>query len=115
MGILTKHKLSHKIIAFSADNCNTSFGGAVRKGTKHVFTILNNNLITNIYGIGCVAHIRHNAMQTSTDILLTDIECLVHKIFQYLHIYTVLVKTLKEFCDFTNTQYKIVLGKVKTR
>jgi len=25
MGILTKHKLSHKIIAFSADNCNTSF------------------------------------------------------------------------------------------
>jgi len=54
-------------------------------------------------------------MQTSTDILPTDIECIVHKIFQYLHIYTVRVKTLKEFCDFTNTQYKIVLGKVKTQ
>ena len=54
-------------------------------------------------------------MQTSTDILPIDIECIVNKIFQYFYIYTVRVETLKEFCDFTNTQYKNVLGSVKTR
>ncbi|VVC39435.1 Hypothetical protein CINCED_3A009050 [Cinara cedri] len=30
---LIKHKLSHKIVAFTGDNCNTNFGGAARKGT----------------------------------------------------------------------------------
>jgi len=115
MEILTKHKLAHKIIAFTGDNCNTNFGGAARRETKNVFTILNNNLKTNISGIGCAAHILHNAMQTSTDILPIDIECIVNKIFQYFYINTVRVETLKEFCDFTNTQYKNVLGSVKTR
>lgn len=74
---------------------------------------MNNNL--NISGIGCAAHILHNAMQTSTDILRIDIECIVNKIFQYFYICTVRVEALKEFCDFTNTQYKNVLGSVKTR
>jgi hypothetical protein len=78
MEILTKHKLSHKIIAFTGDNCNTNFGGAARRGTKNVFTILNNNLKTKISGIGCAVHILYNnAMQPSTDILLIDIECIV--------------------------------------
>ncbi|KAL4131790.1 hypothetical protein QTP88_009047 [Uroleucon formosanum] len=115
MEILTRHKLSHKIIAFTGDNCNTNFGGAARRRTKNVFTILNNNLKTNISGIGSAAHILHNAMQTSTDILPIDIDCIVNKIFQYFYIYTVRVEALKEFCDFTNTQYKNVLGSVKTR
>lgn len=34
MKILTKYKLSYKIIAFTGDNYNTDFGGAARKGTK---------------------------------------------------------------------------------
>jgi len=89
MDILTKHKLSHKIIAFTGDNCNTNFGGAARRGTKNVFPFLNNDLKTNISGIGCAAHNLHNAMQTSTDILPIDIESIVNKIFQYFYIYTV--------------------------
>lgn len=40
---------------------------------RNVFTILNNNLKTNICGIGSAAHSPHNAMQTSTDILPIDI------------------------------------------
>jgi len=115
MEVLTKQKLFHKIIAFSGDNCNTNFGDAARKGTKNVFTVLKNNLKTNICGVGCAAHILHNAMQTSTDILPIDVECIVNKIFQYFRIYTVRVEELKEFCNFTNTQYKNVLGSVKTR
>jgi len=112
MDILTKHKLSHKNITFSRDNCNANFGGAPRKGSKNVFTILNKNLRTNIYGIGFTAHSLHNAMQTSTDILSIDVECIVNKIFQYFHIFTVRVEALKEFFYFTNTQYKIVVGSV---
>ena len=54
-------------------------------------------------------------MQTSTDILPIDIECIVNKIFQYFYICTVRVEALKEFCDFINTQYNNLLGSVKTR
>jgi len=53
---LKKHKLLDKIIAFSCDNCNTNFGGVLRKGIKNVFSILNNNLKTNIYEVGRAAH-----------------------------------------------------------
>lgn len=65
---LKKHKLSDKIIAFSGDNCNTNFGGVLRKGSNNDFSILNNNLKTNIFGVGCAAHILHNAMQSSADV-----------------------------------------------
>jgi len=81
--ILTKHTLSLKTIAFFVENCNANFGDAARKGTKNVFTILNNNLKFNICGIGCAAHILHNDMQTSTNILPINVECIVNKIFQY--------------------------------
>lgn len=47
-------------------------GGDGRSGTKNVFTILNNILKTNISGIVYAAHILHNAMQTSKDILTID-------------------------------------------
>jgi len=70
--ILTKCKPSHKIVAFTGDKCNTNFGGDERSGTKNVFTILNNILKTNISGIGFAAHILHNDMQISTDILTID-------------------------------------------
>lgn len=36
MEILTKRKLSHKIITFIGDNCNTYFASAARKGTTNV-------------------------------------------------------------------------------
>lgn len=45
-------------------------------------------------------------MQTSTDILSIDIDCIVNKIVQFFHIYTVRVEELKEFFDYTSTQYK---------
>jgi hypothetical protein len=39
----------------------------------------------NIPGIGCAARILHNALQTSANILPTDVKAIVNKIFQYLH------------------------------
>jgi hypothetical protein len=46
------------------------------------------NYKKNTSGIGC-AHILHNAMHSRADILPTDIELIINKIFQYFHIYTV--------------------------
>jgi len=70
--ILTKRKPSHKIIAFTSDNCNTKFGGD-ELGNKNVFTILINILKTNIFGIDCAAaHILYNVIQTSTGIITID-------------------------------------------
>lgn len=101
---LKKYNLSVKIIAFSGDNYNTKFGGAARKGTKNIFSILNNNLKIDVYGVGCAAHILHNAMQSSAHALPIDIECIVNKIFQFFHIYTIRVEQLKEFCDYANVE-----------
>jgi hypothetical protein len=116
MDVLAKYKLLNKIIAFCGDNCNTNFGGAARKGTNNAFAkLMTSDFKMNIPGIGCAAHISHNALQTSADILPVDTEAIVNKIFQYFHIYTVRVEELKEFCDFFDTEYKQVLGSVKTR
>jgi hypothetical protein len=116
MDVLDKHKVSNKIIAFCGDNCITDFRGAARKGKNNVFAKLTtSDLKMNIRGIGCAAHILHNALRTSADILPVDAEATVNKIFQYFHIHTVRVEELKEFCDFTDTEYKQVLGSVRTR
>jgi hypothetical protein len=116
MNVLHKYKLSEKVTAFDGDDCNTNFGGAARRGTNNVFANLKtSNLKMKIPGIGCAAHILHNALQTSADILPIDVEAIVNKIFQYFHIYMVQVEELKEFCDFTDAEYKQILGSVKTR
>jgi hypothetical protein len=70
------------------------------------------NLKMNIRGTGCAAHILHNALRTSADILPVDVEAIVNKIFQYFHIR---VEELKEVCDFVHIEYKQVLGSEKTR
>jgi hypothetical protein len=60
----------------------------------------------NIRGTVCAAHILHNALRTSADILLINIEAIVNKISQYSHIYTLRVEELKEFCGFVDIEYK---------
>jgi len=56
-------------------------------------------------------------MHISADILLTEIELIINKIFQYIHIYIVPIDKLKDFCDFVSIEieYKIILGSLKTR
>jgi hypothetical protein len=45
-------------------------------------------LTMNIRGIGYAAHILHNALRTSADILPVDVETIVNKISQYFpHLY----------------------------
>lgn len=113
--ILKKYKLTDKVIAFCGDNCNTNFGGVRRKGSNNVFSKLRQEVNDNILGIGCAAHIVHNAMQTSADILPIDADTIINKVFQYFHIYAVRVSELKSFCEFVDVEYRQVLGSVKTR
>jgi hypothetical protein len=83
MNVLHKYKLSDKVIAICGDNCNTNFGAAAKRGTSYVFAKLKTiNLKMKIQGIGCATHMFHNALQTSADILLIDVEAIVNKIFQ---------------------------------
>jgi hypothetical protein len=96
MDVLDKYKLSNKIIAFCGDNCNKNFREAARKGTNNVFAKLTtSDLKMNIRDLGCAAHILHNALRTSADILPVDVDDIVNKIFQYFHIYTIQVEELK--------------------
>ncbi|CAH0563113.1 unnamed protein product [Brassicogethes aeneus] len=113
--ILEQNHLKNKLIAYCADNTNSNFGGKNRKGINNVFTKLNNKLNQNIIGVGCAAHILHNAIQTAADLLSVDIENIAIKIYSYFYIYTVRVENLKEFCDSADMEYKKLLGYSKTR
>lgn len=49
--ILTKHGLMNKVTALSADNTNTNFGGADRKGKNNVFQKLKQCLGRNQWAL----------------------------------------------------------------
>lgn len=66
-------------------------------------------------GIGCMAHIVHNSVESAVGVLPIDVENIICKIYKYFHIYTVRVERLKEFCDFIDISYNQVLGYSSTR
>jgi len=82
---------------------------------NNVFYKLNNSVKMNILEVGCAAHLIHNALQTSADMLPVDVDSKINKIFQHFHIFTVRVEELRTFCNFVEVEYKAVLGSVKTR
>lgn len=113
--LLRTLKIEKKKIALSADNTNTNFEGIVRRGKNNLFTHLNGNIENNMIGIGCSAHILNNAIQSASDTLPIDLQLIISKIFQHFYFYSVRVNTLKEFCEFVNSDYKTILGHSKTR
>lgn len=115
MSIIKKHELENKVAAFCGDNCNTNFGGVNRRGTNNVFTKLKEGLGVDIKGIGCSAHIVHNAIQHAVDGLPVEIEAIVVKIYKYFCIYTVRVTNLKEFCETADIEYKKLVKHGNTR
>lgn len=110
-----KFDIKQKTIGFSADNCAANFGSSSRGGENNVYYLLK-QWKPKLIGIGCAAHIVHNALKTACSSLPIDIECFVVKIFSYFHIYTVRVEKLKEMCaDIDGLNYSQLLGYVKTR
>ena len=112
---LQRHGLTEKVVGFCADNANTNFGGLQRRGRNNVFAILQDDLGKKLLGIGCAAHIVHNAIQTAGDCLPIDVEAVIMKIYYYFYIYTVRVESFKEFCEFACVEYQRILGYGKTR
>jgi hypothetical protein len=95
----------HKLIAYSADNINTNFGGRDRHGTNNVYFKFKSILSKDIEGIGCPAHILHNTTSTSADVLSVDVKSsIVLKIYKYFSIFTVKNERLKTFCEEANLQ-----------
>lgn len=110
-----KNEISDKIVGFCADNCPTNFGNAERGGSNNVFYHLK-QWKENIIGVGCAAHIVHNALKNACDRMpFFDVECIVVKIYSYFYIHTVRVEALKAICEASDIEYKKLLGYAKTR
>ncbi|KAK5648366.1 hypothetical protein RI129_003258 [Pyrocoelia pectoralis] len=62
------------MVAFSADNTNTNFGGRERRGVNNVYYKLKEIVSKNIDGIGCPTHVLHNTASTASDVLSVDVE-----------------------------------------
>ena len=75
----------------------------------------NSSLGRTLIGIGCGAHIIHNAIKTAADCQPIDLECITAKIYSHFYIYSVRVESLKEFCAEVGTEYHKLLGYSKTR
>jgi hypothetical protein len=53
--VLQKLDLLENVIALSADNINTNFGGRKRKGKCNLCFKMQENTVNNLIGIGCPA------------------------------------------------------------
>lgn len=102
--------LEEKIIALSADNTNTNFGGLKRSGKRNVFTKLKSDLGREILGIGCNAHMIHNAGHTAMAVIPVDVETLLIKVFSYFHTYTVRIERFKDICTLVGQKHREFLG-----
>lgn len=65
--VLREYNILHKIVTFCGDNTNCNFGGSERRGKNNVFAKLNHITGRSLIGIGCVAHVIHNAIKCATD------------------------------------------------
>lgn len=110
-----QNNIKEKFVGFCGDNCPTNFGSVDRGGDKNVFYKLK-QLKPSMIGIGCAAHIVHNAMKYTCGQLPIDIECIVVKIYKHFHINTVRIEALKCICEsFDDINFAQLLGYANTR
>ena len=115
LSTIKNFNLEQKIIALCADNTNTNFGGAARKGENNLHFKLKDQLNPNIIGIGCSAHIINNTIQTAVDLFPVEIDTVIIKIYSFFYIYTIRVESLMQFCDEADIEYRKLLGFSRTR
>lgn len=110
-----KNNLTGKIVGFCGDNCPTNFGNVERGGANNVFYRLK-QWIEELIGVGCAAHIVHNALKDGCDRMPSvDVECVVVKIYSYFYIHTIRIEALKVICELSEIEFKQLLGYTKTR
>jgi hypothetical protein len=115
LSVLNRNDLVEKLVGISADNTNTNFGGAKRKGKNNLFCKLSANTDKTLVGIGCMAHVVNNCINNAADLLPVDAEVIIVKLFKFFHIYTVRVAELKELCEFIDMEYRNLLSYSNTR
>lgn len=115
MDTLKKHGLSSKVVGLSADNTNSNFGGAARKGQCNVFRKLCTEFHRDLIGVGCSAHILNNAVKSACNTLPVDIEHVLMKLLGHFQHHTVRVTALQQFCEDADVEYHKVLGYCATR
>lgn len=109
------YQLNDKLVGFCGDNCATNFGSRERRGESNVYFRLK-RWRPELIGVGCAAHIVHNALKSACDTMPFDVECIVVKIYSEFYIYTARVESLKAWCDeIENVEYSKLLGYAKTR
>jgi hypothetical protein len=108
-------KIEEKLIGFGADNCPTNFGGDKRNGKNNVFARLKVGLGREIVGIGCSAHIIHNAFDSACDQLPIDVEALTVNIYKFFHINVIRTEALKEICGKAGAEYETLTNHSGTR
>lgn len=109
--------ICNKISSFGGDNCKTNFGNVNREGGKlNVFTRLKEELGDNLVGVGCTAHILHNAPQDAClSVLPFDIQHILVLIYKQFYSSTKQTEALKRFCDEMSVEYSKVKGCPSTR
>lgn len=115
LSVLNRNDLVSKLVGISADNTNTNFGGAKRKGKNNLFCKLSTSTNKTLVGIGCMAHIINNCINNAADSLPIDAEVIIVKLFKFFHIYTVRVEELKDLCEFIDIEYRNLLSYSNTR
>lgn len=109
-----KYDLKTKIVGFCGDNAKVNFGGETRGGENNVFYRLK-LWLPHLIGIGCAAHITHNALKYACDSMPIDVEWVIVKIYSHFYLNTVRTTKLKAFCDEADVMYQKLLGYSKTR
>ena len=69
----------------------------------------------DLAGIGCAARIVQNCLRHAVDTLPVCFESLVVKTYKFFHIFTVRVTELKNFCEFVEIEYQLILQHGNTR
>lgn len=97
------------ITAYCADNASVNFGK-----NNSVFVELK-KVSEDLIPIGCNAHILHNTAKKACNILKIDIESVIIKIYNEFSSSSKKVAELKEFFEWTDTEWAELLKHVPTR
>lgn len=110
-------QIQDKIKMFCADNCRTNFGASDREhGKLNVFTRLKKELGDDLIGIGCLAHILHNASSDAcSSVLPFDIQHVLVLIYKQFYKSTKQTEALKHICDELSVDFSKVKGCPSTR
>lgn len=108
--------IKKKIIAFGGDNCPTNFGHSDRTGNRNVFSRLKEALGDDLIGVGCLAHILHNAPEDAcSSVLPFDIQHILVLIYKQFYHSTKQTENLKKICNDLSVDFSKVKGCPKTR